>query len=125
MDWPSVIHLDRKQIPATLYVLGAKAQAARQKLRQQDMTFSYAQPFTFRLRPAPARLAPAIKIAAVRQGVTQIILSDGRLVRASLQVKGINQNRQKPGSLDISYSVVTEIINEPVVPDHAAHETLQ
>ena len=91
------------------------------------MTFSYAQPFTFRLRPAPARpaRAPEIKIAAVRQGVTEITLSDGRRVRASLQVKGINQNRQNSGALDISYSVVTEIINEPAVPVHTPHETLQ
>ena len=77
--------------------------------------------------PAPARLArtPEIKIAAVRQGVTEITLSDGRHVRASLQVKGINQNRQNSGALDISYSVVTEIIKEPAVQVHTPHETLQ
>jgi hypothetical protein len=91
------------------------------------MTFSYAQPFTFRLRPAPARLAfaPAMKVAAIRNGVTEIILSDGRLVRASLQIKEVNQSRQKPGSLDISFNVVTEIITRPDVSGHAAHETLQ
>ena len=91
------------------------------------MTFSYAQPFTFTLRPAPIRLesAPAMKVAAVQHGVTEIILTDGRVIRASLHVKGISASRQKPGSLDISYSVVAEIIERPDLPVHAVHETMQ
>jgi len=32
---------------------------------------------------------------------------------------------QKPGSLDISFSVVTEIVRSTDVPVHAVHETLQ
>ena len=83
------------------------------------MTFGYAQPFIFKLGGTPA------KITAVRQGVTEIILSDGRLVRASLEIKGINPSRQKPGSLDISYSVVAEVVKCPDVPVHAVHETMQ
>ena len=83
------------------------------------MTFGYAQPFTFKLGGTPAR------VTAVRQGVTEIILSDGRLVRASLQINDVSPSRQKPGSLDISYSVVTEIVERPEVPVHAVHETLQ
>ena len=83
------------------------------------MTFGYAQPFTFKLGGTTA------KITGVRQGATEIILSDGRLVRASLQIKGISPSRQKPGSFDISYSIVTEIVKTPAVPVHAAHETMQ
>ena len=83
------------------------------------MTFGYAQPFTFKIGGTPA------KVTAVRQGVTEIILSDGRLIRASLQIKGISPSRQKPGSLDISYSVVTEVVKRPDVPVHAVHESLQ
>jgi hypothetical protein len=83
------------------------------------MTFGYMQPFTFKLGGTPA------KVTAVRQGATEIILSDGRLVRASLQIKGISPSRQKPGSFDIAYSVVTEIVKSPDVPVHAVHETLQ
>ncbi len=83
------------------------------------MTFGYAQPFTFKLGGTPT------KITAVRQGVTEIMLSDGRLVRASLEIKGINPSRQKPGSLDISYTVITEIVKQPELPVHAAHETVQ
>jgi hypothetical protein len=84
-----------------------------------NMTFGYAQPFSFKLGETPA------KITAVRQGATEIMLSDGRLVRASLQINDISPSRQKPGSLDISYSVVTEIVKCPDVPVHAVHETLQ
>jgi hypothetical protein len=57
--------------------------------------------------------------------VTEVVLSDGRLVRASLQIKGVGPSRQKPGSLDISYCVVTEIVERPNLPVHAVHETLQ
>jgi hypothetical protein len=83
------------------------------------MTFGYAQPFTFKIGGTPA------KVTAVRQGVTEIILSDGRLIRASLQIKGVSPSRQKPGSLDIAYSVVTEVVKRPDASVHAVHESLQ
>jgi hypothetical protein len=97
------------------------------------MTFGYAQPFTFKVGGNWASIGGnsakisgnPVKVAAVRNGVTEVILSDGRLVRASLQINGIAPSRQKPGSFDISYSVVTEIIKAPDVPVHPVHETLQ
>lgn len=61
----------------------------------------------------------------MRQGVTEILLSDGRVVRASLQIKSISPSGAKPGSFDISYSVIAEIVKSPDVPVHAVHETLQ
>ena len=85
------------------------------------MTFGYAQPFTFTLKLGGT---PA-KFTVTRQGATEVILSDGRLLRASLQIKDISPSRQKPGSLDISYNIVTEIVQHPDAPVHAAHETLQ
>jgi len=95
------------------------------------MTFGYAQPFTFKIGGNWAKINSAkisgnpVKVTAIRNGVTEFILSDGRLVRASLQIKGLTPSRQKPGSFDISYSVVTEIIKAPDVPVHPVHETLQ
>jgi hypothetical protein len=91
------------------------------------MTFGYAQPFTFKLQGKPACSNPgtAAKFTAVRHGVTEVVLSDGRRVRASLQIQGVSPSRQKPGSLDISYRVVTEIVERPEAPVHAVHETLQ
>jgi len=46
------------------------------------MTFGYVQPFSFTIAPTPA-----VGVASVRHGVTEITLSDGRLVRATLHVK--------------------------------------
>jgi hypothetical protein len=97
------------------------------------MTFGYAQPFTFKIggnlgktagNPGKTCRNP-VEVAAVRNGVTEVTLSDGRLVRASLQIKAICPSRQKPGSLDISYSVLTEIVKTPQVPIHPVHETMQ
>jgi hypothetical protein len=84
------------------------------------MSFGYAQPFSFRIG-AP----PVIKIAGVRHGVTEITLSDGRLVRATLHVRNVKPNAQKPGSVDISYNVVTEIMPAPDTPIMDVHETVQ
>jgi hypothetical protein len=97
------------------------------------MTFGYAQPFTFKIggklgktggNPGKTCGNP-VEVAAVRNGVTEITLNDGRLVRATLQIKAISPSRQKPGSLDISYSVVTEVVKTPQAAVHLAHETLQ
>ncbi len=66
-----------------------------------------------------------IKIAGVRHGVTEITLSDGRLVRATLHVRNIKPNAQKRGSVDISYQVVTEIMPVPDAPIMDVHETIQ
>jgi hypothetical protein len=102
--------------------------AIAERKGSKNMSFGYAQPFTFKLGGTPATVSAVrqpVEVTAVRQGVTEITLSDGRLVRASLQIKDVRPNRQKPGSLDISYNVVTEIVRCPDVPAHAAHETLQ
>ena len=84
------------------------------------MTFGYTQPFSFQIG-APQ----VVKIAGVRQGVTEITLSDGRLVRATLHVKNVEPSSQKPGSVDISYNVVTEVMAVPDVPIMDVHETVQ
>jgi hypothetical protein len=85
-----------------------------------QMTFGYVQPFSFKI-VAP----PAIKVASVRHGVTEITLSDGRLVRATLHIKDVKPSAQKPGSLNISYNVVAEVMATPSVPILDVHETVQ
>jgi hypothetical protein len=85
------------------------------------MTFGYVQPFSFKIAPPP----PAIHIASVRHGVTEISLSDGRLVRATLHVKDVKLNAHRPGSIDISYDVITEVMAIPSVPILDVHETIQ
>ena len=66
-----------------------------------------------------------VKIAGVRHGVTEITLSDGRLIRATLHVKNVKPSSQKPDSVDISYNVVTKVMAVPDVPIMDVHETVQ
>jgi hypothetical protein len=84
------------------------------------MTFGYIKPFSFTIAPPPA-----IRVASVRHGVTEITLSDGRMVRATLHVKDVKINAQKPGDVDLSYHVVAEVIATPSVPILDVHETIQ
>jgi hypothetical protein len=84
------------------------------------MTFEYDQPFSFTTAPTPT-----IRVASVRHGVTEITLSDGRLVRASLHVNEVKINPQKPGDVDVSFNVVAEVMAIPSVPILDVHETLQ
>jgi hypothetical protein len=84
------------------------------------MTFGYAQPFSFRIgsRPAPT-------VSSIRHGVTEITLSDGRLVRATLHVKAVRIDPNKPGTVDVSYNVIADIMPVPETPIHDVHETFQ
>jgi len=84
------------------------------------MKFEYAKPFSFRIghRPQPV-------VSRIRHGVTEITLSDGRLVRATLHVNAVKTDPNKPGSVDVTYNVVAEIMNTPDMPILAVHETLQ
>jgi hypothetical protein len=84
------------------------------------MKFEYAQPFSFKIghRPEPV-------VSRIRHGVTEITLSDGRVVRATLHVKAVKTDLNKPGSVDVSYSVVAEIMRTPDVPISDVHETIQ
>jgi hypothetical protein len=80
-------------------------------------TFGYAQPFSFQIG-----VPPTVKVAGIRHGVTEITLSDGRLVRATLHVNDIKPSPQKPGSVD---NVITEVMAAPSVPILDVHETVQ
>jgi hypothetical protein len=84
------------------------------------MTFGYAKPFSFQIgsRPAPT-------VSSVRHGVTEIILSDGRLVRATLHVKSVKTDPKKPGAVDVLYSVIAEVMPVPETPIRDVHETIQ
>ncbi len=84
------------------------------------MHLGYIQPFSFRITPRPET-----RISSVRHGVTEISLSDGRLVRATLHVKSVKCDPAKPGSIDVSYNVVTEVMARPQSPILDIHETVQ
>ena len=80
--------------------------------------------FGLRVKASLTTTVPASKGPATA-GVTEITLSDGRLVRATLHVKGVKIDPNKPGSVDVAYNIVAEIVNRPDVPIHAVHETIQ
>jgi len=84
------------------------------------MTFAYVRPFSFTIAEPPA-----IRVASVQHGVTEITLSDGRLVRATLHVKDVKINAQKPGDVVVAYNVVAEVMAIPSVPILDVHETIQ
>ena len=84
------------------------------------MKFGYAQPFAFTIGHRPETI-----VSRIRHGVTEITLSDGRLVRATLHVKAVKIDPNKPGSVDVSYNIVAEIMNTPDVPILDVHETIQ
>ena len=84
------------------------------------MQLGYLKPFSFRIgaRPEP-------RITGVRHGVTEITLSDGRLVRATLHVGALKANPNRPDDVEISYNVVAEIMPAPKTLIHDVHETVQ
>ena len=84
------------------------------------MKFEYAKPFSFRIGHPPQPV-----VSRIRHGVTEITLTDGRLVRATLHVKAVKTDPNKPGSVDVSYNIIAEIMNTPDVPILDVHETIQ
>jgi hypothetical protein len=84
------------------------------------MQFGYSRPFSFTIRPRPEP-----RISSVRHGVTEIILSDGRLVRATLHVKSVKTDPNNPDRIDVSYNVAAEVMTTPEMPIHDVHETIQ
>jgi hypothetical protein len=84
------------------------------------MHLGYVKPFSFRIEP---QRQP--RVTAVRHGVTEITLSDGRLVRATLHVNSVKVDPKKPGAVDVSYNVISEIMATPDMPIHDVHETTQ
>lgn len=84
------------------------------------MRFGYAQPFSFQINPRPDPT-----VSRVRHGVTEITLSDGRLVRATLHVNAVRTDPKNPGKIDVSYNIVAEVVNLPETPIMDVHETIQ
>ncbi len=53
-------------------------------------------------------------IAKVKHGVTEISLSDGRIMRLTLHVESVEQGEDN--QLEVSYQVISEIMREPELP---------
>lgn len=79
--------------------------------------FAYAEPFSYWLGPKP------VSVTRVKHGVTEVSLSDGKLLRLSLHIDGVSLNQEN--KLDINYQVITEVMAEPSVPIMDVHEVVQ
>ena len=84
------------------------------------MHLEYVRPFSFQIGRRPET-----KVFSVRHGVTEITLSDGRLVRATLHVKSVKVDPERPGAIDVSYNIIAEIMATPATPICDVHETIQ
>jgi hypothetical protein len=89
------------------------------------MQLGYSRPFSFQIGPRPEPRVAAPTVSSVRPGVTEIALSDGRLVRATLHVKSVTVDPNKPEAIEVSYHIVGEIMAAPAMPTHDVHETVQ
>ena len=90
------------------------------------MQLGYLKPFSFQIKPRPAPVkTPEPAISAVRHGVTEISLSDGRLIRATLHVASVKADPARPGQVEVSYNVTAEIMAAPATPILDVHETIQ
>jgi hypothetical protein len=124
-DYPLFLQFAVATLRDLFPVTGTNQQAAElipisAQQKADAMQLGYAQPFSFRIGPRPET-----RVSSVRHGVTEITLGDGRLVRATLHVKSVKEDPRKPGAIDISYNVVTEVMAKPDSPILDVHETVQ
>jgi hypothetical protein len=89
------------------------------------MQLGYSRPFSFRIGPRAESKVSETTVSSVRPGVTEIALSDGRLVRATLQVKSVTIDPNKPEAMQVSYHVVAEVVAAPIMPTHDSHASIQ
>lgn len=80
------------------------------------MKFSYDRPLIYTIGPK------LLSVTKVKHGVTEISLSDGRLVRVSMHVDGVKEYDDK---LDVNYQAVVEVMQEPSSQIQDVHETVQ
>jgi hypothetical protein len=77
----------------------------------------YNHPLIYTLGPKP------VDILKVKHGVTELSLSNGKMVRLSLHVDGVDLNQED--QLNISYNVIVETMAEPSGPVMEVHESVQ
>lgn len=80
------------------------------------MNFTYDKPLTITM--GPKRLS----VLKVKHGVTEIVLSDGRSVRITLHIEGVEETEEK---LNLNYSAIVEVMPEDTGRISEVHEGLQ
>lgn len=78
---------------------------------------TYDHPLVYTLGPKP------VSVLRVKHGITEVWLSNGKIMRLSLHVDGVTPTADD--SLNVSYNVVVETLNEPASPIMDVHEVVQ
>jgi hypothetical protein len=74
------------------------------------------------IQPLVIATPKPVAIEKIRHGVTEISLSDGRIVRLTIHVDGLKPAIDK---IDIAYNVTVEVMAAPSAPIMDQHEPLQ
>ena len=81
------------------------------------MKFSYDNPLVYTVG--------AVHVVRVKHGVTEIVLSNGQLMRLTVHVDGVQANPEASDKLDVLYNVIVETMENSDVPIMDVHETMQ
>jgi hypothetical protein len=73
--------------------------------------------------PLVYTIGPAVSVLKVKHGITEIWLSNGKIMRLSLHVDGVEPTSE--GSLNVSYNVIVETLNDSASPIMDVHEVVQ
>ena len=84
------------------------------------MKLSYDIPLTL-----TTEAKPELKIESIKHGVTEIRISDGRVLRLSFHIDNLARNPQDAAGVDVAYSVVSELMPRPEALIADVHETIQ
>jgi hypothetical protein len=83
-------------------------------MREKAMTYDHPLVYT---------IGPAVSVLKIKHGITEIWLSNGKIMRLSLHVDGVEPTSE--GSLNVSYNVIVETLNDPASPIMDVHEVVQ
>jgi hypothetical protein len=81
------------------------------------MNFTYDHPLILSFGPKP------LSVVKVKHGVTEASLSDGRILRLSINIEGVAVNAEN--KLDVNFQVITEVMSQPEFPIADVHEGVQ
>ena len=80
------------------------------------MQLGYSRPFSFQIGPRPENKVSTTTVSSIRPGVTEIALSDGRLVRA----RGVVE-KPDPAEAPSTSTIIGRYIIQPEVFGHLAN----
>lgn len=80
------------------------------------MSYTYEKPLVLQSGPQP------LEVAKIKHGVTEISLSDGRMIRVSFHIDSVTGTADM---VNVAYSVISEVMPQPPVVISDMHESVQ